>query len=44
MKGTVIQMLTACALACATVFSTLHCNFIFHQEKEPESVRKLRKF
>ena len=44
MKITVMQVVSYCAMACATLVANLHCLFILHQGEEPEAVRKLRKF
>ena len=44
MKTTVMYVISCCALICATLIANFNCHFFFHQEKEPEAVRKLRKF
>jgi len=44
MQAIVMQIVSYCALACATLVANRNCPFIFHQEKEPDVVRKLRKF
>ena len=44
MKTTVMQVVSYCALASATLVANLHCVLFWHQEQEPEAVRKLRKF
>lgn len=44
MKETLVQVVSYCALACAALIVSFHCPFFFYQEKEPEEVRKLRKF
>jgi len=44
MKATVMYVAAYCALACATLVANFTCPLIFHQDQEPEAVRKLRKF
>jgi len=44
MKAITMQIVSYCALACATLSANFGCYFFFHQEQEPEAVRKLRKF
>ena len=44
MKTIAMQVLSYCALAYATLVANIPCFVLFHQEKEPEAVRKLRKF
>jgi len=44
MKTTLMHVVSCCALACATLIANFNCIFLIHQEKEPEVVRKLRRF
>ena len=44
MKTALMQMTSYCALTCASLVANFACPFIFHQEEEPEAVRKLRRF
>jgi len=44
MKVIAMQIVSYCALACAELGANFVCYFFFHQEQEPEAVRKLRKF
>jgi len=44
MKERFIQLTIFCAFASAMLIANLNCFFLVHQEKEPEEVRKLRKF
>ena len=44
MKATMVQVVSYCALACAALVANFNCVLFFHQEQEPDAVRKLRKF
>jgi len=44
MKVLAMQIISYCGLACASFAANFNCFFFFHQEQEPEAVRKLRKF
>jgi cyclic lactone autoinducer peptide len=44
MKGKIIQAVIFCAYISAVVVANFNCAFFFHQEREPEAVRELRKF
>ena len=43
-KEIVMDLVSSVAIACASMVSNLTCIILAHQEKEPESVQKLRKF
>ena len=43
-KTVCMQVLSSCAMFSAVMIANFYCPFFFHQEKEPASVRKLRKF
>jgi len=44
LKELAMKTLSCSAMLCAVVVVNITCPFFFHQEKEPASVRKLRKF
>ena len=44
MKPIVMQVVGYCTLFCTTLIANFNCQFLLHQEEEPEAVRKLRKF
>ena len=40
----IMKMLSSSAMFCAVLVANIGCFFFFHQEKEPKSVQRLRKF
>ena len=43
-KAILPQITGGVAMLCAVMAANVGCKFLFHQEKEPEAVKKLRRF
>ena len=39
-----MRLTSGAAMFCAVIVANLQCIWLLHQDKEPEAVRKLRKF